>query len=420
MSDHTAGHQLRLITGDTSAASDGPTPQQVLEFFDPARVTQARHLAGLTKKAVAHSLGVSPAAVGQYETGVARPRPELLVRLAEALQVPVGFFLAGRPHGRIAASGPHFRSLRSMRVYQRDKAIATVEQVWELAHELERHVELPPVRLPGLDSDEHAYDPADDRGERGDGTDSASPVAAEPAAAARRLRHHWGLGNGPVQHLVRRLEANGIIAVTPPADQDAATVDAFSTFGLPRPIVVLTPNRADDVYRHRFTAAHELGHLVLHRDAVGTDLTREREADQFAAELLTPRESIMPLLPRRLDLRRLADLSRSWGVSVHSLLYRSRETGLLSDSAASRGYQRLHTLRGQPGFRPEPVAGFPHEQPIMLRKAFEVASGHGLTIDALATHLGWHTGHCARLLGITAPAADQRPRLQLIDQEELP
>jgi Zn-dependent peptidase ImmA (M78 family)/transcriptional regulator with XRE-family HTH domain len=409
-SDRADDRQLRLITGGESAQTDHPTPQEVVDFFDPARVTQARHIAGLTKKAVADAVGVSPAAVGQYETGAARPRPELLVRLAETLNVPLGFFLAGRPHGRIAATGPHFRSLRSMRVYQRDKAIAAVEQVWELAHELERHVELPPVRLPGHDPESSVYDD--------DGQNAASaPAAIDPTAAARQLRRTWGLGDGPVQHLVRRLEANGVIIVTPPPDPDAATVDAFSTSGLPRPIVVLTPNRADDVHRHRFTAAHELGHLVLHRDAVGTDITREREADQFAAELLTPRESILPLLPRRLDLRRLAELARTWGVSVHSLLYRCRETGLLSDSAASRGYQRLHTLRDQPGFRPEPVANFPHEQPIMLRKAFEVASDSGLTIDALAAQLGWTPHRCRELLGIASPIVDRRRRLQLIDQE---
>ncbi len=407
--DDRDGHQLRLITGDASAHLNDLTPQEVVDYFDPARVTQARHIAGLTKKAVADAVGVSPAAVGQYETGVTRPRPELLVRLAETLQVPLGFFLAGRPHGRIAASGPHFRSLRSMRVYQRDKAIATVEQVWELAQELERHVELPPVQLPSYDLE----DPDDGSGTRV----AAAPAAVDPAPAARQLRRFWGLGDGPVRHLVRRLEANGIIVVTPPPDPDAATVDAFSTSGLPRPIIVLTPNRADDVYRHRFTAAHELGHLVLHGDAVGTDIMREREADQFAAELLTPRESILPLLPRRLDLRRLAELSRAWGVSVHSLLYRSRETGLLSDSAASRGYQRLHALRDQPGFRPEPVADFPHEQPIMLRKAFEVASASGLTVETLAAHLGWNTERCRELLGIAAPAVDRRPRLQLINQE---
>nr|WP_242427280.1 MULTISPECIES: ImmA/IrrE family metallo-endopeptidase [unclassified Streptomyces] len=49
----------------------------------------------------------------------------------------------------------------------------------------------------------------------------------------------------------------------PASDPSAASVDAFSTRAA-RPLVVLTANRADDIYRHRFTAAHELGHLVLH------------------------------------------------------------------------------------------------------------------------------------------------------------
>lgn len=63
---------------------------------------------------------------------------------------------------------------------------------------------------------------------------------------------------------------------------------------------------ADDILpRRRFTAAHELGHAVLHRDRMGrfladTDQTLsesdeatdeiEREANQFAAELLMPEE----------------------------------------------------------------------------------------------------------------------------------
>ncbi|MFD4571562.1 ImmA/IrrE family metallo-endopeptidase [Streptomyces sp. NPDC058417] len=68
----------------------------------------------------------------------------------------------------------------------------------------------------------------------------------------------------------------------PASDPSAATVDAFSTRAA-RPLVVLTANRADDLYRHRFTAAHELGHLVLHGDTTG-DSRQEKEADTFAAE----------------------------------------------------------------------------------------------------------------------------------------
>ncbi|MDT2006958.1 ImmA/IrrE family metallo-endopeptidase [Rhodococcus opacus] len=52
---------------------------------------------------------------------------------------------------------------------------------------------------------------------------------------------------------------------------------------------VLTPDRADDVYRHRSTAAHEFGHLVMRRDCVPGDPHQEREAGAFAAEFLTPK-----------------------------------------------------------------------------------------------------------------------------------
>lgn len=58
-------------------------------------------------------------------------------------------------------------------------------------------------------------------------------------------------------------------------------------------------------YRQRFTAAHELGHFILHRDYIGDGIAdnyllraeglssrQEREANQFAADLLMPRDLI--------------------------------------------------------------------------------------------------------------------------------
>lgn len=57
------------------------------------------------------------------------------------------------------------------------------------------------------------------------------------------------------------------------------------------------------VSRRRFSAAHELGHAILHRDTMGgfiadvaihetddNEVQREREANRFAAELLMPKE----------------------------------------------------------------------------------------------------------------------------------
>ncbi|WP_336208849.1 helix-turn-helix domain-containing protein [Nonomuraea sp. LPB2021202275-12-8] len=370
------------------------TPQAVSDAFDPTRLTQARHLAALTKKEVAERIGVSPAAVGQYEAGMTRPRPDLIPPLAAVLAVPMAFFLPGRPHGKLDGSMAHFRSLRSTRAYQRAKAVAFVEQVWELAHALEKRVRLPAVDLPGFA-----------------GGEVHSALPGDPAGAARGLRAHWGLGTGPISHLVRHMEARGIVVAFPRHDPDAVTVDAFSTSSMPRPIVVLTPNRFDDIYRHRFTAAHELGHLVLHGDTAAGDSQQEREADAFAAEFLTPRDSIVPHLPLRADLRRLAELREVWGVSVDSLLYRCRETGLLSDSAAGRAYQRLKTLREQPGFTNEPVSGYPGEQPVLLARAFDLATAEAdLTAATLADELAWPITRVRELIGLT----HQRPQLKLV------
>ena len=61
----------------------------------------------------------------------------------------MAFFVSARSHARVDSSGAHFRSLRSARAWQRDKAIAHVKQVWELTLALEKRVQLPPVDLPG-------------------------------------------------------------------------------------------------------------------------------------------------------------------------------------------------------------------------------------------------------------------------------
>jgi Zn-dependent peptidase ImmA (M78 family) len=339
---------------------------------------------------------VTPAAIGQFETGTARPRADLLAELARGLSVPVAFFGAGRPHADLDGSMAHFRSLRSTRVYQRNKAIGHVEQSWELTHALEKRVQLPPVDLPGFAGGE---------------LHPGGALPREPVTAARALRQAWGLGHGPIPHLVRQMEARGIIVTSPPPDPDSASVDAFSAACLPRPIVVLTANRSDDVYRYRFTAGHELGHLLLHADAVAGDLQQEREADAFAAELLTPRSTILPQLPGRLDLGKLAELQLTWGVSVNSLVYRCREIGLWSDAAARRAYQRLAIMRSQPGFEPEPVSRYPGEQPALLKQAFDLAAERtGLTIADLAHELAWTPARVRELLG----QPDPRPALRII------
>jgi hypothetical protein len=97
-------------------------------------------------------------------------------------------------------------------------------------------------------------------------------------------------------------------------------------------------------------------------------------------------------------------------VSVSSLLYRCRETGLVSGSTAARGYQRLNALHRDGAFAPEPIAGFPGERPVLLRRAYELAARHGLALHALANELAWPVTRLRELLGMQ----EARPALRLV------
>lgn len=369
--------------------------QDIAKAFDGDRLRQARQLALRTKQSLAGPLGVSPAAIGQYESGATPPRAELIPVLAKELSVPREFFAAGRPFARLETGDAFFRSLRSTTAKQRAKAISYTEQLWELVHAIEKHVRLPWVNLPGFVG----------------GEIEPGAFPSDPIAAARALREAWRLGNDPIPHLVRTIENQGIVTVLVPfAEDEVARIDAFSTLSLSRPIIVLSPNRANDVYRHRFTAAHELGHLVLHGEHAGGDHALEREADRFAAEFLTPSLIIQDLLPRRVDFRKLNQLSEQWGVSIKSLIYRCREVDLLSDATARRAYIRLNQLTEQGVIATQPVYQFLGEVPSLLRKAVELAEANGVTIASLAQELAWKPDQVRRMLG----DADARPSLRLV------
>jgi Zn-dependent peptidase ImmA (M78 family)/transcriptional regulator with XRE-family HTH domain len=386
-----------LRPASDTQANTGSVLASVAAAFDPNRLTQARRLAGLTKRAVAEQLDVSAVAVGQWEAGTHPPRPDHIGLLAEVLEVPPTFLAAGRPYARLDDTAAHFRSLRHTPAHQRAKAIAFAEQVWELVYALEKRVQLPPVDLPGFSA----------------GEVSQEATGADPLEAAQALRRHWRLGTGPIPRVVRVMEAHGIIiTLVPFAGSATATVDAFSTSHLPRPVVVLTPDRANDVYRHRFTAAHELAHLLLHGDAVPGDVLQEREADAFAAEFLTPSAVIRPQLPARMDLKALERLGQQWGVSVDSLVYRCREVGTVSDPAYRRAYQRLNQLRKLGLFQPQPVDEYPGEIPALITRAYALAEEHGLTMPALARELSYQLPRLRLLLG--QETANSRPQLRLV------
>ena len=127
-----------------------PRAADVAAFFDGARLTLARQLAGLRKSDLAELLDMSPTAVAAWESGAKRPTAVTVARLALSLGVDPGFF-AMRPDDVAALSStPHFRSLRSTTQLARDQAFAYGQLAVDIATSLEKHVECPDPDVPSF------------------------------------------------------------------------------------------------------------------------------------------------------------------------------------------------------------------------------------------------------------------------------
>lgn len=253
----------------------------------------------------------------------------------------------------------------------------------QVVETLERRVRLPRVDLPAV------------------------PPEDTPAEAARAVRDAWGLGTAPIRGLVGLLERRGVVIsrLAGPTED----VDAFSCRIAGRPYILLMATK-DDAARSRFDAAHELAHLVLHEDAQPGDPDVERVAHRFAAELLTPADSIRPRLPRRVDWRALAELKLEWGVSMAMLLRRMRDLDVVSDAAYRRGMMDLS--RRNCGHS-EPVTLGAPEQPELLARAVDLLSSErGYGVEDLARDVALPADALVRL--VPALRSPTRPELALL------
>jgi Zn-dependent peptidase ImmA (M78 family)/transcriptional regulator with XRE-family HTH domain len=362
--------------------------------FDPSRLALARRLAALPRTKLARALNVSPAAIGQFEKGQARPTLPILTGLADVLGVPVDFFRAGHPMASLPASAAHFRSLRATTATEREQALAFGELVLSVFAALELSVDLPAVALPELILDE-------DLDEEG------------VVEAARQTRKAMGVAAGPVPHVVRLLESHGVAVAGLDANV-SDRVDAFShqqathprlQLQGQRPLVLLNPAKEDKA-RGRFNAAHELGHLVMHHDTEPGSRLNEAQAHSFAAEFLAPADEIGPHLPTRLDWVQFQGLKHRWGLSLKALVMRAHKLGKLTDHSYRRGMQQL-SIWGlpEPGSLGEP------ERPILMPRAVELLGGEP-ALTQLAKDAGLPLTEVRRVWA-AAGGSDVRPRVDL-------
>jgi len=305
--------------------------------FNPNRFALARKRRGFTKIYVARKLGVDLRTITGWERGEYIPSPEMLSAIEGALGFPRAFF-AGDDLEEPAPDAASFRSLSRMTAKQRNMAlgqgaIALLVNKW-----LEERFEIPQPSLPDL-----RYE-------------------STPEAAANSLRRIWAIGELPIRNMVHLLEANGVRVFS--LDLESREVDAFSMWKANTPFIFL--NRYKSSEHSRFDAAHELGHLIMHRHGSPQGREAEREADQFASAFLMPSQSVLAHAPRHASIEELLRLKKIWSVSLSALNYRLHELRLTSDWQ----HRILYMQIAKRGFLTSEPDSCPRESSLVLQNLF--------------------------------------------------
>lgn len=333
--------------------------------FNPKRLTLARRRRGLTKTKLAEMVGVEVRSITGYESEEYKPDPERLAQLAHILNFPEEFFF-GDNLDEIAPDIVSFRSMSKMTAGQRDTALGAGAIALLLHQWLDARFELPQAALPDLSQE------------------------TSPETAADTLRRLWGMGELPIKNMIHLLESKGVRVFS--LSMDTAQVDAFSMWHVDTPFVFLNTKKSAE--HSRFDAAHELGHLVLHRHAGARGQEVEREANAFASSLLMPRASVLANAPHMATVDQLVRVKTYWTVSVAALAYRLHDVDLVSDWH----YRNLCIEIAKRGYRKREPAEAPRETSQMLAKIFNALREEGTTKHDIAKALHVHVDELDQLV----------------------
>lgn len=323
------------------------------------RLKDARVAALLNQSELAAAVGVTRQAVSSYEQGEKTPDFETLGHIADRLKQPISYFTSEDSPTFGEFSSLFLRSVGPA-TKRRNMACAVLSKWFaQMTTYLSGFVNFPEVKIPQVvpSSDHGRYEPE------------------EIEIAAEECRKLWQLSVGPISNLVSLLEAHGIAICRHALNGEA--VEAFSFWNGGRPFIILSSQK-DSAARSRFDAAHELGHLILHR-WVGADELEdpkklkqiEREADRFASAFLLPRKSFQAeIFTTRLDA--FVALKRRWNVSIQAMVYRCKQLELFDDDQVTNLYKQISARRWRSREPLDDPQEVPLEQPRLLRRAMEM------------------------------------------------
>lgn len=286
----------------------------VLNVF-AQRLKQARILKQLSMDQLVSAIGglVSKQAISKYESGKMMPGDDVLCALCVALGVEPDYFYR-----------PFTFDLNEFQVSFRKKSDTSAKDVKalkvQIQDEVERYLEVEEIL--------------------GRGKEPAPRMEGEPLtrpeqmrALANRLREDWDLGFDAIGNVQDVIEAHGIKVICTDAPQG---FDGVSGIVNGKDYIVVLNKRQEHVERRRFTALHELGHLLFDKRFSPSLTLREKEklCDAFASEMLLPSRVLKNIFTpgERISTSEVRQLQMVYGISFDAIMHSLHDNGIINDS----------------------------------------------------------------------------------------
>lgn len=267
----------------------------------------AREYRGYTQTQLSKSIeGLSQSNLSKFEKGISVLSEEVIDRIISFLNFPRDFF---NQVISIECENADYRRKATLTKKQKSELDYSNKLIGYLIDQMSSSIEWPEFNLKPFDLE-----------------DGYSPEYV--ASFSRKL---MGLKNDePIRDIMNLIESFGVIVVELDADEKFDGVSFLTNQGYP--VIVLNENFDND--RKRFTVAHELGHIIMHkagRNPIPEFRDREDEANRFASEFLMPKEGIKNSL-YSLRLSDLFELKRYWLTSMASIIRRARDVGAINQN----------------------------------------------------------------------------------------
>lgn len=312
-------------------------------MFNNELMRLARQARNMSQSELSLKANVSQAMISKIENDTIKPTEEIVHKIALATQFPVAYFYENdRVYGLPASI--QYRKKASVGKKAMEQIEAQVNLRVFHSKRLMKSIELDEdLPLPVFDVDEYNGD---------------------IEKIADLVRRTWLIPRGPLKNLIDYVERAGCLVFL--CDFEELGIDGITlkTHGF-MPCIFLNKHSPAD--RQRFTLAHELGHLVMHKTP---SQTMEEEADLFASHLLIPSQDIRGYFIGRVTIVKLAALKPIWKVSMGSLLFAADRVGAITPMQK----RYLWTEMSKLGYRTHepPELDFAPEIPVTLNEAFRL------------------------------------------------